>query len=1085
MQELAVLCEGGSRIARAAPRQPRLRASVSLTICLLLICLAARSTTARTRETERGVPYLTNYEPKIDNESIGYQNWAAVQDPRGVMYFGNTAGVVEYDGVEWRLLSLPGRSTVRSLAVDAQGTVFVGGQGTFGFLAPGPRGALTYIPLEQRVADEDRHFADVWKVHVRRDGVYFQTFSHLFRWDGTAVTSLRAEPQLHFSFADNNELYVKQDGVGLLKVAGDELRPVAGGGEFADDRVYTILPLGENSVLVGTRERGLWRLHRDGSAEPFATEADRYLAENQLYHGVLLHSGWMALATLRGGTVIIDREGSLQEILDRRIGLQDSTVTSVFVDRDGGLWMTMDRNVSRVETPAQLSTYSERNGLVGAVQSILRHDGQLYVATTQGVYRLRPPATDSGTAPSVVPSFTPINDIATQSWKLVSVGATVLAATNDGVYAIRGSRARRISTDKALTLLPSRLHPERVYVGLFDGLATVERDGSGRWVRGTVIDAVDDQVRTIAEHANGALWLGVLYRGLLRVEETAAGSWTAQPLTNEASALPPGYGRARVFSAGEEILVGTDIGLYRVDDATRSLQREPSSADRLEISWEHRLANERHDQIWLVSGAGSGVGAALRRPDGSFYWEYMPFDRIPARTVWEVLAEPDGVVWFGTSTGLIRFAPDVVAPSEKQRSTLIRSVTAPGPTPVFRGVHVGPNGEARTTQYLLPSLRPHANDLRFEYATPCYGAERSMLHQTRLRGYDTDWSVLSTDTVRTYTNLPPGSYTFQARAQVHGGGLSEPAQFRFSILPQWYRTWWALSLFALLGGAAIVASAHAYAVWTRRSAHTQAEHRRRASELWHARQIQRNLLPSSPPVLERLDIAAVHLTATEVGGDYYDFFPQDDGTLFAAIGDATGHGLGAGLMVSATKTALLTVSSSSLESIAHQLNKVLRQVHLGKRLNMALTLLALDPDEGGAGFHLTASGGGMAPMYILRSDGTVDERIVAGVPLGALDIAEYSTLTDYLVPNDTLVLMSDGVPERQNGEGEVLDYEGVQSILLRLAQSCEAADHTVNAATILEAILDACHRWAGRHDVNDDLTLVVIKVLPSAPRSMR
>ncbi|MCP4716276.1 MAG: response regulator, partial [Deltaproteobacteria bacterium] len=86
------------------------------------------------------------------------------------------------------------------------------------------------------------------------------------------------------------------------------------------------------------------------------------------------------------------------------------------------------------------------------------------------------------------------------------------------------------------------------------------------------------------------------------------------------------------------------------------------------------------------------------------------------------------------------------------------------------------------------------------------------------------------------------------------------------------------------------------------------ENKRQADELERARQIQLSMLPTAPPILQHLDIAARQETASEVGGDYYDFFLQATGNLRVAVGDATGHGVASGLMVSMTKASLLATT---------------------------------------------------------------------------------------------------------------------------------------------------------------------------------
>jgi len=379
--------------------------TVSKTIAVTLVAGVLISWPAAAGILEEGVPYFANYDPKAANPAIGYQNWAATQDSRGLMYFGNTSGVVEYDGVSWRLLSLPGRSTARSLARGADGRIYVGGQGIIGFLDEGPLGRLQYRSLTELVPEEDQHFADVWKTHGGVDGIYFQTYSHLFRWDGESIDVWRPRSSFHFSFLVGSTLYILEEGAGLLRLEGDDLVPVPGGRAFAADRVYAMMEFGDGQILVGTRDRGLFVLGSEG-AVPWQTEADAYLIANQLYHGTTLADGTFAMATLRGGVVLLDRQGRVRQILDRTLGIQDSTVTFVFVDDRQGLWLTLDRNLARVGIPASITVFGERQGLHGAVQALRRHRGRLYVrqprvSIASGARR------HSRNAPSALPDSNP------------------------------------------------------------------------------------------------------------------------------------------------------------------------------------------------------------------------------------------------------------------------------------------------------------------------------------------------------------------------------------------------------------------------------------------------------------------------------------------------------------------------------------------------------------------------------------------------------------------------------------------------------------------------------------------------------
>ena len=104
-------------------------------------------------KTPNGVPYIRNYSPK--EYDVHNQNWGIVQDQRGVMYFGNTSGILEYDGVSWRhLLLLGSNRIVFSLAIDTSGTIFVGSFNELGYLESDSSGQLTYVSLVERIPEQ-------------------------------------------------------------------------------------------------------------------------------------------------------------------------------------------------------------------------------------------------------------------------------------------------------------------------------------------------------------------------------------------------------------------------------------------------------------------------------------------------------------------------------------------------------------------------------------------------------------------------------------------------------------------------------------------------------------------------------------------------------------------------------------------------------------------------------------------------------------------------------------------------------------------------------------------------------------------
>ncbi len=249
----------------------------------------------------------------------------------------------------------------------------------------------------------------------------------------------------------------------------------------------------------------------------------------------------------------------------------------------------------------------------------------------------------------------------------------------------------------------------------------------------------------------------------------------------------------------------------------------------------------------------------------------------------------------------------------------------------------------------------------------------------------------------------------------------------------------------------------------RRRQEIEAENEQRAKELEEARQLQLSMLPMKVPQLPHVGIAAYMKPATEVGGDYYDFYVAEDGALTIAIGDATGHGLKAGTMVTATKGLFSHLAEQpDLVATLSQTSRALKRMNL-RSLFMAMTLVRLRGDR------LQCSVAGMPPILIYRAaTHTIEEVPLHGAPLGGLSHYVYRQVETTLDVNDVVLLMSDGLPERFNVAGEMFGYERGKELLLVNAHAEPQA--------IIERLLETGEAWAAVKAADDDMTFVALKM---------
>ena len=739
--------------------------------------------------TYTGFKYLENYTP--ETYKLLAQNWCILQDPRGIIYAANQAGILEFDGVSWRRTLIPYR-TVRSMAPAPDGTIYIGGRKEIGFLKPTAEGELTYSSLMPLLDEKDHDFADVYQVQCTAEGTWFRTAYKLFRWHDGRITAFEPEIEkcpFKAMFTWNDKFYVQEKTVGLRRFSGDSFQHLPVGKTFGTEKIAMAAPYDDQRLLVGTSFEGFY-LCDETRAARFPTEVDDYLKKFRLYHGTRLSNGTFALATIGGGLVIMDARGRLLEIVNTASGLQDDNVKYVYEGSGGILWLGLNTGIARIDHASPISFFDRRSDLKEMVTALARFRERLYVGTSNGLFYLE------GAAPGTVPVFRPVSGISGNCWDLLAAGNSLLAATSRGVFSVDEKRphiARRESlTSESFVLAASRKTPGRVWAGTADKLAVLHRE-KGRWVTKHEINYDQQDVHSMVEDDSGDLWLGTRTKGVLRLsvigDEGDEGDMDHPRITvyNTEHKLPEG--EVHVTRAAGRVLFGTSMGLYRFDGSSGIFVPDPILGETFAGGEENifLLVEDVNGHIWFHSSRKNFH--AYPRDDGTFAVDGTPFLRIPHTQVNTIF--PEGrIVWFGGPNGLIRY--DTAAEKDYRRpfSALIRSVRVKGRTLVFGGYKstAGPSPG--------PVLAYSDRDLYFQAAAPFFEEDSKTQYRFLMEGNDDDWSDWAAVSFKQYTNIDAGKHTLRVRARNIYGTVGREDAFVFEILPPWYRAWWAFILYA-------------------------------------------------------------------------------------------------------------------------------------------------------------------------------------------------------------------------------------------------------------------------------------------------
>jgi signal transduction histidine kinase/CheY-like chemotaxis protein/ligand-binding sensor domain-containing protein len=782
-------------------------------ICFFLLLLPLWAW-GQTRN-EVGRPFMATF--TLKDYPGDTQTWAFVQDRRGVIYAGNQPGVLEYDGASWRMIPTANHSFVRSLAIDDSGRIYVGAQSDFGYLAPDATGQLHQVSLLSHIPEKQRNFNYVWTTLVTDDGVYFQTREHLFRFNQEDTTwSVKIwQPQTSFDFAFwfGGTYYVHQGGIGFSKMVNDSLYVMPGGEQFANDRAQVMLPADDSNgrsgkFLLGTFNRGFF-LFDGQSFRPFKTEADDFLRNGTLYNAAILTDDAFALATISGGAVIIDRNGRIRRYLDSGNGLVSNSVLSVFVDRSGALWLSPENGIQIVETPSPLSKYAAVDGLDGGISILIRYKGVLYVGTSTGPYYLEARNSRFKSVPGLLPGNA-------QTFGLTIFDDKLLVASGTGLYEIVGNRAKIIKRTVGLKFSPNVLHRSQsdsslLFCGGLDGLYAMRFDREReQWKDEGIIAGVHEYISSIIEPEPGELWLGTNASGVFRMTYESAALQNAKAgHFGVAEGLAAGGVNVRKVM-GKPFFI-SNSGIYRFEKGKNTFRPDSMlqivSLGTSPINYSG-VTEDNDGNLWVNLGAETAV--MRKQPDGSFRTEKLAFQRFTDTPAVIIYPEKDGVVWFGTNDGLIRYDPSIQKNYAAPFTALIRRVIVGEDSVVYGGADAAPHlnseqPDLRSTPSALRSSLSYANNtLRFEFAAPTYDNPRETRYQSMLEGFDEHWSGWTKENIRIYTNLPAGNYQFCMRAKNIYEHESQEGVYAFKILPAWYRSWWAYLFYVLAAGGFVI-----------------------------------------------------------------------------------------------------------------------------------------------------------------------------------------------------------------------------------------------------------------------------------------
>lgn len=724
-------------------------------------------------------PIVRNY--SVSDYNAGIQNWAIAQDERGVMYFGNNSGLLEFDGSAWRLYELPTKGIVRAIYISEDGRIYVGSYEEFGYFVRTPYDTLEYHSLKNKVKDFAFHNDEIWDIACVQGEIVFQSFGSLFFYNGNSVEGIRMKNLPLNLFQVGNTFYSQRINGGLCVFSDRKMEELIPRKVFGNSDVLAGLPY-DDAVLMLTRNQGGFLLYRDGRVEKWETECDDIFRKHTINRAVMTKDSCYVVGTISDGIYALDKKGKLIWKVNTDNKLQNNTVLRLYCDDDNNIWTALDEGIAYIHNNSLIYYYEPPFRKIGMVYDVLVRENEAYIASNQGLYWLRDGKTE------LVPG------LEEQAWFVDEWGKQIFCGHNKGTFLISGLKSKLASDVKGGMCMEKIELKEQSFLleGAYALLNLYTETASGEYCFTRSLRGFSHMIRHIEVDHQGNIWAKHLRNGLYRFRIDSDMKQVKDVRKYESLGEVKG-GSFTLFKINGRVVFSNGEYFYTYEDMTDSIvPYETMNEQLMELKGIKTVSHANGDYYWfvgdrtvyLVKCAINTFNIELRIP-------YSLFDGL-------AVEERGSVVYDKRNNHSYLCLNNAIARIETDSSSLYKSQTR-------RSLWISEMqvteefSDKRKTLVVQSGVKVEHefNTVSFTLCYPVYN-DYTYKVRYRLEGYSDQWIPDGHNLQKKYARLPYGSYVFRAEIYDTGRVLAS-VEFPFEILSPWYLSYWAVGSYILIG----------------------------------------------------------------------------------------------------------------------------------------------------------------------------------------------------------------------------------------------------------------------------------------------
>lgn len=719
--------------------------------------------------------------------NFGAQNWAVQQQVNGIMYFANMNGLLCYDGSRWESMPFEGAgNNVHAMYVADSGNIYIASQNEFGVFTAKPDGLEPYKSLVPLIEEKDLNFREIWHINQIGESIVFQATDYIFIYDGKTIKTLKTPGNIKYSTVIGNALYLTSQFGSVYVLMGTMFMPLTSTESLNGKSVCAIIPNEGNSLTFITESHGAY-IYSDG----IMTKADWKIDDMLIkYHAFCAKRDGkiVAIGTVQNGVIIYDMETTDVEIINIEEGLQNNTVLGLGFDMEHNLWLGLDRGISYIKIHSPFKSVFARHNPYGSGYCSLLVNNTVYLGTNQGLF--------TGTYnEGTISNIKIIDGTQGQVYALKLINNHIFCCHHNGLFDVTGNVARKIANVEGVwTVQRLKSNPNYLIAGNYHGFTIIKRE-EGQWIYSNNIENFEESSRLFEQDDRGYIWMTHGLKGVYRIKlsDDLKKAEKVDFYGTEKGFKSNLY--ISVFNINGEIVFAAEDALYSYNTLQDKMEINTTLQENLLGEGHYSyIEQDQYNRLWILKGE---LITPVERNSSSIYkyngsgsfiipedLQYEYFDITSLDTHHVLVSNEEGFTI--VNMNLLTYTENF--------DIYIRHIYSLSNNKILASQYL-----KNSDRDLIPKFDYDDNSIRITYGSASFSAVKNnqILYSTRLLGYDDQWSEMTNQTVKEYTNLKEGVYTFQIKSM---DNYSEDnyTEYTFSIAPPFYRSIWAYILYILL-----------------------------------------------------------------------------------------------------------------------------------------------------------------------------------------------------------------------------------------------------------------------------------------------